>query len=94
MSFELEAVYENGVLKLDRLLPLVEHQRVKVVVQEPAGAQTGEAKDWWKVLQEIDAEQKQRGYVGTVTDFDRSDEAYEARMREILSHTEHGNAGG
>jgi len=34
MSFEVEAVYENGVLKLDQLLPLEEHQRVKVVVQE------------------------------------------------------------
>ena len=94
MSFELEAVYENGMLKLDRPLPLVEHQRVKVVVQESAGTQPDEGKDPWQVLQEIDAEQKLRGYVGTVTEFDRSDEAYEARMREILSHTEHGNAGG
>jgi predicted DNA-binding antitoxin AbrB/MazE fold protein len=34
MSFEVEAVYENGTLKLDRPLPLAEHQRVRVVVQE------------------------------------------------------------
>jgi predicted DNA-binding antitoxin AbrB/MazE fold protein len=34
MSIEVEATYENGVLKLDRPLPLEEHQRVKVVVQQ------------------------------------------------------------
>ena len=54
MSFELEAIYENGVLKLDRPLPLEEHQRVKVVVQEPkADSENRQGKDWWKVLQEI-----------------------------------------
>jgi len=95
MSFELEATYENGVLKLDRTLPLQEHQRVKVVVQEEtAQGQAGDAKKLWEVLQEIRADQKRRGYVGTVTEFDRSDEAYEARMREILSHTVHGKATG
>jgi predicted DNA-binding antitoxin AbrB/MazE fold protein len=34
MSFEVEAIYEAGILKLDRPLPLDEHQRVKIVVQE------------------------------------------------------------
>lgn len=34
MSIEVEAVYENGVLKLDHPLPLAEHQRVKIVVQD------------------------------------------------------------
>ncbi len=34
MSFEIEAVYENGTLKPDHPLPLEEHQRVKIVVQE------------------------------------------------------------
>lgn len=34
MALEIEATYENGVLRLDQLLPLSEHQRVKVVVQE------------------------------------------------------------
>lgn len=29
----VEAIYENGTLKLDRPLPLTEHQRVKVVIQ-------------------------------------------------------------
>ncbi len=93
MSFELEAIYENGTLKLDRPLPLAEHQRVKVVVQQPATTQTGEVEDSWKVLQEIRADQERRGYVGTATGFDRSDEAYEAKMREILSHTVHGRQG-
>ena len=85
MSFELEATYENGVLKLDHSLPLEEHQRVKVVVQEAsASGGTGNAKDLMKVLEEIRADQKRRGFVGTVTEFDRGDEAHEARMREIL----------
>ncbi|HEV2972544.1 MAG TPA: antitoxin AF2212-like protein [Pirellulales bacterium] len=34
MSIEVEAVYESGMLILDRLLPLGQHQRVKVVVQK------------------------------------------------------------
>ena len=33
MSIEVDAIYENGSLKLDRPLPLSEKQRVKVVVQ-------------------------------------------------------------
>lgn len=37
MSFEVEAVYENGMLKLDQPLPLDENQRVKVVVSDPGG---------------------------------------------------------
>lgn len=35
MNLEIEAVYENGVLKLDRPLPLQEQQRVKLTVQVP-----------------------------------------------------------
>lgn len=93
MPFELEATYENGVLKLDRPLPLVEHQRVKIVVQESGGTPADEGKDWWQVLEEIRADQQRRGYVGTATGFDRTDEAYEAKMREILSHTVHGQQG-
>lgn len=34
MSLEVEATYENGMLKPDRPLPLDEHQRVKVTVHE------------------------------------------------------------
>jgi predicted DNA-binding antitoxin AbrB/MazE fold protein len=32
MAIEVEATYENGVLKLDRPLPLAEKQRVRVTV--------------------------------------------------------------
>jgi predicted DNA-binding antitoxin AbrB/MazE fold protein len=94
MSFELEATYENGVLKLGQPLPLAEHQRVKVVVQETGGAaDTGDGKDLRKALQEIRADQKRRGFVGTVTEYDSSDKAYEQRMREIMSNTVHGHTG-
>jgi predicted DNA-binding antitoxin AbrB/MazE fold protein len=34
MSLEIEATYENGVLKPDKPLPLGEHQRVKVTVHQ------------------------------------------------------------
>ena len=37
MSLEIEAIYENGVLKLDQLLPLKNGQRVKVTVHQPSG---------------------------------------------------------
>jgi predicted DNA-binding antitoxin AbrB/MazE fold protein len=33
MAIEVEAVYEKGVLKLDRPLPLAEQERVIVVVR-------------------------------------------------------------
>ena len=33
MSLEVDAIYENGTLKLDQPLPLLERQRVKIVVQ-------------------------------------------------------------
>lgn len=34
MAMEVEATYENGVLRPDHRLPLSEHQRVKVTVRE------------------------------------------------------------
>ena len=96
MSFELEAIYENGTLKLDHPLPLTERQRVKVVVQEQSGAasESGQRSDWWRALQDVLAEQKKRGFVGTIAGVDRSDSGYEARMNEILSNTTSGSAGG
>ena len=33
MSFTVEAVYENGVLKPIRAIPLTEHQRVEITVK-------------------------------------------------------------
>ncbi len=37
MSLEVQATYEDGVLKPDAPLPLGEHQRVKVTVHEEPG---------------------------------------------------------
>jgi predicted DNA-binding antitoxin AbrB/MazE fold protein len=34
MSIEIEATYEGGILRPDRPLPLEEHQRVKLVVEQ------------------------------------------------------------
>ena len=34
MSIEIEATYEDGMLKPDHPLPLEEHQRVKLVVEQ------------------------------------------------------------
>jgi predicted DNA-binding antitoxin AbrB/MazE fold protein len=34
MSLEIEATYENGVLKPDKPLPLQENERVKITVQQ------------------------------------------------------------
>lgn len=34
MSLEIEATYENGVLKPDKPLPLRENERVKVTVEQ------------------------------------------------------------
>jgi predicted DNA-binding antitoxin AbrB/MazE fold protein len=36
MNVEIEATYENGVLKLDQPLPLQERQRVHVTVRMPS----------------------------------------------------------
>ncbi len=35
MTMTVEAIYENGVLRLSRPLPLKEHERVKVTVHTP-----------------------------------------------------------
>jgi predicted DNA-binding antitoxin AbrB/MazE fold protein len=37
MRLEIEAVYENGVLKPDHVLPLENGQRVKLTVHKPGG---------------------------------------------------------
>ncbi len=36
MSLQLEAIYEDGVLKFDEPLPLKEHERVVVTIQPQA----------------------------------------------------------
>jgi predicted DNA-binding antitoxin AbrB/MazE fold protein len=37
MGLEIEATYENGVLKLDRPLPLQDQQRVRITIHPPGG---------------------------------------------------------
>ena len=37
MSLESEAIYENGVLKFEKPLPLDEHERVTVRIQPRVG---------------------------------------------------------
>ncbi len=37
MALEIEAVYENGLLKPDEPLPLHDGQRVKVTIQKTSG---------------------------------------------------------
>jgi predicted DNA-binding antitoxin AbrB/MazE fold protein len=36
MAIEVDAVYENGLLKPDHVLPLAERQRVRIIVQPDA----------------------------------------------------------
>jgi predicted DNA-binding antitoxin AbrB/MazE fold protein len=47
MLLEAEAVYEQGVLKLEKSLPLVEHQRVTVQIQPQASRMS---QDEWREL--------------------------------------------
>ena len=37
MSLEIEATYENGILKLNQQLPLENGQRVKLTIHTPGG---------------------------------------------------------
>ncbi len=48
MAINAEAVYENGVLKLDHPLPLGEHQRVRVTVhaEQTLAEQTAGLMGW------------------------------------------------
>jgi predicted DNA-binding antitoxin AbrB/MazE fold protein len=38
MALQAEAVYENGYLKLERALPLSEHQRVRLTIHTEVSA--------------------------------------------------------
>jgi hypothetical protein len=48
---------------------------------------SSEGRDWWQALQDIQADQERRGFVGTVTEIDGGDEGYDARMRAIYENT-------
>jgi predicted DNA-binding antitoxin AbrB/MazE fold protein len=63
MTITVEAVYENGTLKLERPLPLAEHAKVRVTVQPGASlaAQTagmigwkGDAETFERILAEAE----------------------------------------
>jgi predicted DNA-binding antitoxin AbrB/MazE fold protein len=57
MSLEIEAIYENGTLKLDRALPLEENERVIVSVQRKGSRarQSAGMVKWPGNEQELDA---------------------------------------
>ena len=48
MSLEIDATYEDGVLKPDQPLPLAEHQRVKVTVQSSRKLRDGFGSIGWR----------------------------------------------
>jgi prevent-host-death family protein len=50
-------------------------------------------RDWWAALQEVEAGQKLRGFIGTVSDIDRNDQGYDDRMTEIDKSTMPRNGG-
>jgi predicted DNA-binding antitoxin AbrB/MazE fold protein len=56
MNLEVEATYENGVLKLDQPLPLQEKQRVKVTIRA-ASSRVGQGRglvQWTGSLEDLD----------------------------------------
>jgi len=53
MTTTVEAIYENGTLKLPCLLPLEERSHVLVTIQSEAGVEkAGERKAWLKKSEE------------------------------------------
>ena len=53
MTTTVEAIYENGVLRLPARLPLAEKSRVKVTIQAPAAdAEDPERGAWLKLSQQ------------------------------------------
>jgi predicted DNA-binding antitoxin AbrB/MazE fold protein len=66
MAITAEAIYENGILKLDRPLPLKEHEKVRVTVepelslaQRTAGmiGWTGDVETFERILREAEETQ-------------------------------------
>ncbi len=63
MTMSVEAIYENGVLKLAQSLPLAEHEKVRVTIeQSPSLAQrtagmigwTGDAETFERMMAEAE----------------------------------------
>ncbi len=66
MAMTAEAIYENGMLKLDRPLPLKEHEKVRVTVepelslaQRTAGmiGWTGDVETFERIMREAEETQ-------------------------------------
>lgn len=55
MTVAVEAVYEDGVLKLEKPVPFKEHAKVRVTIEEDAAQVAAEADDptGWKALRSI-----------------------------------------
>ena len=54
MTTTVEAIYEDGVLKLPRKLPLPEKARVKVTIESgAAGCEDAERSAWLKLSEEV-----------------------------------------
>jgi predicted DNA-binding antitoxin AbrB/MazE fold protein len=66
MAITLEAIYENGMLKLERPLPLAEREKVRVTVQQgPSLAEqtagmigwTGDVETFERIMREAEETQ-------------------------------------
>ncbi len=72
----------DGTLELEQQ-PTLPPGPVDVYIRQ----RSSQDRDWWKALNEVLADQASRGFVGTITKIDRSDESYEKRMEEIRRNT-------
>ena len=63
MSFELEAIYENGTFSnsIDHCRWWSTSESRSWCRNRHSDAKPAKTKDWWKALQEIRADQKRRG---------------------------------
>jgi predicted DNA-binding antitoxin AbrB/MazE fold protein len=61
MTVAVEAIYENGVLKLEKPLDIEEHAKVRVIIEDGREAAPAEADDptGWKSA---------RGLIGCITE--------------------------
>jgi predicted DNA-binding antitoxin AbrB/MazE fold protein len=50
MTIQVEAIYENGLLKLDRPLPFQEQERVRITVERKTDVAQLEPRDEWERL--------------------------------------------
>lgn len=62
MTMSVEAIYENGVLKLAQSLPLAEHSKVRVTIEQGSSSAqrtagmigwTGDAETFQRLMSEV-----------------------------------------